>query len=64
MDEDSTLGELRHRITMLKDQRNEIMNELISERKETELMQSEMLKLKKEKTYLENLLKEKTTASK
>ena len=47
MDEDSTLNELRGRITMLKEQRSEVMNELIGERKETELMQSEMMKLKK-----------------
>lgn len=52
MDEDSTLGELRQRIAMLKEQRNEVMNELIAERKETEAMQSEMMKLKKEKGYL------------
>ena len=47
MDEDSTLIELRGRIAMLKEQRSEVMNELIGERKETELMQSEMMKLKK-----------------
>jgi hypothetical protein len=33
------------------------MNDLIGERKEVELMQSEMMKMKKEKAYLENLVK-------
>lgn len=33
------------------------MSDLIAERKEVELMQSEMLKLKKEKTYLDGLIK-------
>ena len=47
MDEDSTLSELKGRIVMLKDQRSEVMNDLIGERKEVELMQSEMMKLKK-----------------
>ena len=40
MDEDSTLNELKGRIAMLKDQRSEVMTELIAERKEVELMQS------------------------
>ena len=48
---------------MLKEQRGEIMTELITERKEVELMQAEMLKLKKEKGYLDGLIKEKNTAS-
>lgn len=39
-DEDSTLSELKVRINMLKEQRNDVMNELIGERKEVELMQS------------------------
>lgn len=33
------------------------MSDLIADRKEVELMQSEMLKLKKEKTYLDGLIK-------
>ena len=33
------------------------MNDLISERKETEVMQTEMAKMKKEKNYLEGLIK-------
>lgn len=33
MDEDSTLNELKGRIGILKDQRVELMNDLISERK-------------------------------
>jgi hypothetical protein len=64
MDDDSTLNELKGRIAMLKDQRGEVMTDLIAERKEVELMQSEMLKLKKEKGYLDGLIKEKTTAAK
>lgn len=62
-DEDSTLGELKSRINMLKEQRSLIMNDLIGERKEVEVMQIEMSKMKKEKAYLEGLLKEKATAS-
>jgi len=42
---------------VLKDQRTDLMNDLIGERKEVELMQSEMMKMKKEKAYLENLVK-------
>ena len=57
MDEDSTLSELKGRIAMLKEQRSEVMSDLIGERKEVELMQSEMMKLKKEKGYLEGLIK-------
>ncbi len=34
MDEDSTLSELKNRISMLKEQRGEVMNQLIAERKE------------------------------
>ena len=64
MDEDSTLSELKNRISMLKEQRGEIMSELIGERKEVELMQAEMLKLKKEKGYLDGLIKDKATGSK
>jgi hypothetical protein len=33
------------------------MSDLIAERKEVELMQGEMLKLKKEKSYLDGLIK-------
>lgn len=33
------------------------MNDLIGDRKETEMMQNEMTKMKKEKAYLEGLLK-------
>lgn len=64
MDEDGTLNELRGRIELLKEQRTEIMNELIGERREVELMQSELLKMKKEKEYLNGILKEKMTAAK
>lgn len=39
-DEDSTLNELKNRIQLLKEQRSNIMNELISERKEVEVMQT------------------------
>lgn len=63
-DEDSTLNELRSRITALKEQRSVLMNDLIGERKETEIMQTEMSKMKKEKSYLEGLIKEKMNASK
>lgn len=64
MDEDSTLNELRTRIQALKEQRAHLMSDLIGERKEVELMQGEMMKMKKEKSYLEGLIKEKSTASK
>jgi hypothetical protein len=64
MDEDSTLNELRGRIGQLKEQRGELMNDLIAERKEVELMQAEMMKMKKEKAYLDNLIKEKSVAAK
>lgn len=47
MDEDSTLHELRNRISALKEQRSELMNAAISERREVELMQGEMMKMKK-----------------
>lgn len=57
MDEDSTLSELKSRIALLKEQRGDVMSDLIAERKEVELMQGEMLKLKKEKTYLDGLIK-------
>jgi predicted nuclease with TOPRIM domain len=63
-DEDSTLNELKNRIQLLKEQRSNIMNELISERKEVEVMQTEMGKMKKEKSYLEGLIKEKGSAMK
>ncbi len=33
------------------------MNELITERKEVEAMQGEMMKMKKEKNYLDGLIK-------
>ena len=56
-DEDSTLNELRQRIESLKEQRSMLMNEVIGERKEVEVMQNEMGKMKKEKSYLEGLLK-------
>ena len=56
-DEDSTLNELRNRIMALKEQRSLLMNDLIGERKEAEVMQAEMSKMKKEKTYLEGLIK-------
>lgn len=39
MDEDSTLNELRSRISALKEQRSELMNTTIAERREVELMQ-------------------------
>lgn len=39
------------------------MNDLIAERKETQVMQTEMAKMKKQKNYLEGLLKEKVNAS-
>ena len=39
-DEDSTLNELRNRIVALKEQRSVLMNDLIGERKETEIMQT------------------------
>ena len=39
-DEDSTLNELRNRITALKEQRSVLMSDLIGERKETEVMQA------------------------
>ena len=63
MDEDSTLTELQQRIGTLKDQRTGLLNDLVSERRETELMQSELNKMKKEKSYLEGLIKEKMNAS-
>ena len=63
MDEDNTLTELQQRIGTLKDQRTGLLNDLVSERRETELMQSELNKMKKEKTYLEGLIKEKMNAS-
>ena len=63
-DEDSTLGELRSRIEALKEKRSVLMNELIGERKEVEVMQTEMSKMKKEKAYLEGLVKDKLNASK
>lgn len=52
MDEDSTLNELQQRIGSLKDQRNVLLNDLVAERREVELMQTEMSKMKKEKVYL------------
>ena len=39
------------------------MNDLIGERKQLELMQQEMGKMKKEKNYLDSLIKDKTNAS-
>ena len=57
MDEDSTLNELRGRIGLLKEQRSDLMNDLIAQRKEVELMQAEMMKMKKEKAYLDGLIK-------
>ena len=57
MDEDSTLNELRGRIGLLKEQRSDLMNDLITQRKEVELMQAEMMKMKKEKAYLDGLIK-------
>ena len=63
MDEDNTLTELQQRIGTLKDQRTGLLNDLVSERRETELMQSELNKMKKEKSYLEGLIKEKMNAS-
>ena len=63
-DEDSTLEELKVRINTLKQQRNNIMNDLIGERKQVEYMQTEMMKMKKEKAYLDGLIKEKTSADK
>jgi hypothetical protein len=47
MDDDHTLNELKTRISLLKEQRSDLMNSMIGERKEVELMQSEMLKMKK-----------------
>lgn len=41
-----------------------MMNDLIGERKEVELMQAEFLKMKREKEYLEGLIKEKQQAEK
>ena len=63
MDEDNTLTELQQRIGTLKDQRTGLLNDLVSERRETELMQNELNKMKKEKSYLEGLIKEKMNAS-
>lgn len=37
MEEDNTLHELKNRISILKEQRSEVMTELIAERKEVKL---------------------------
>ena len=62
-DEDSTLLELKGRISLLKENRNELMSEMILERKDLEAMQNEMGKMKKEKVYLDGLIRDKNASA-
>jgi hypothetical protein len=62
MEEDGTLGQLRSTLVRLKEEMNVLIGEVLEDRKDSEAIQLELMKMRKEKEYLEGLIREKTEA--